>query len=233
MRGLSAEEKRRLILSVGTHRAHRAYTPVEVAQCFQKAIDAGSSLQECAEAVQFEGTTMVTRFLRLLHLPPEVQHVVDWGQSGSTLGFTSAFELSRLPSAEQAPATRAALEHRLSASEIRQLVQIRQRSGRPIEESIASVLRLRPTVERRHVVVGAISAGELGAALSTMPQGTRDQLLAEVVRQLWPEAADFSARLGTDRFTIVGDDVLGRTLARAGDFEVSVELALKQRCLDQ
>src|SRR5262245_60099145 len=94
---LSGEERKRLLLSVGTHRRERYLSPVEVAHLFQKATRGGDTLADLAAAVQLDGTSWVARFITLLKLTPDVQHMVDWGKSGSTLAFTSAVELARLP----------------------------------------------------------------------------------------------------------------------------------------
>ena len=41
---------------------------------------------------------MVNRFLKVLNLDPQVQHLVDWGESTySILGFSTAFEVTLLP----------------------------------------------------------------------------------------------------------------------------------------
>ncbi len=133
MLGLSPEQTKRLLLSVGSHRGTRPFSPVEVAETLKISIDAGSKLSELASALHLDGTSMVTRFLRLLDLSPQVRDWVDWGESGSTIGFTAASELSRLSdSGEQNQLGRAALENQLKSSEVREVVQIRRRSKRPL-----------------------------------------------------------------------------------------------------
>src|SRR5688500_16600344 len=126
MLGLSANEYQQLIMSVGTHRGSRPLTPSQAAALFKKAADAGSTASVSAEATHLS-SSMVGRFLRLTDLAPDIQHLVDWGQSGSTLSFSSAFELSRLRPEDHQAVAIAVLEHGLSSAEVRQLVQLRLR----------------------------------------------------------------------------------------------------------
>ncbi len=228
MRGLSPEEHKLLILSVGTHRGERPYSPFEVAQHFQQAIDAGASLNDCAEAVSFDGTSMVSRFLRLLNLRPEIQPLADWGQTGSTIAFTAASELARVGSEDQQVASQAVLQHRLSSSEAKQLVQMRLRSGKPMAECVDDLLRLRPRIEKRYVFVGAVMSERLRRQLANLTQAQRDGLLRAALPRQYPGLGDFAVRMGTERFTIVGPAALAQSL-KAGDedFETAINAALE------
>lgn len=207
---LTPDEMKGLILSVGTHRAGRPLSPVEVATLFQKTLRAGTTLAECAEAVQLDSTSQVSRFTAVLSLPLDVQHLVDWGRSDQTVAFTSAFEISRLSGPDdQRAAVRAILENGLSTSEIRQLVQSRKRSGQPIGQCIESVLKMRPQVDVRHVFLGAVADEALQAKLRAMPQEARDRVFGVVLAALSYGAR---GRLGADRFTLVGDSKFGEVL---------------------
>src|SRR5215467_6501534 len=129
--GLTADEYKNLILSVGTHRGKRRISPMEAAVLFDKAERAGASLLDCAKAVQLEGPTWIGRFLNLLRLPEDVRHLVDWGRGAGAVTFTSATEIARLHDLDdQRTAIEAAIAHNLSSAEVRQLVQLRKRSRR-------------------------------------------------------------------------------------------------------
>ena len=96
MKGLSTAEYKKLILSVGTHRNERILSPLEVAQLLSKAISAGTSRKECAEALQI-GTTQVSTFLKLVRLTSEIQHLSDWrGTAGASIAFSTLTELGQL-----------------------------------------------------------------------------------------------------------------------------------------
>jgi hypothetical protein len=214
-------------MSVGARGAKRRYTPVEVGRKFQKAIDKGATLDECAAVVQLKGTDMVRRFLRLLKLHPDVRHLVDWGQSGATISFTSAWRLTSLDANDQVQACSAVLEHQLSSPEVEQLVQLRMRSGRSVSQCIKDVLRMRPSIERRHLFIGAIKSDVLRKALSAMTQQERDDALGNVLRKQYPNLPKAAYRLGDGRFTIVGADDLAVVLTKGEeDFESSINAAL-------
>jgi hypothetical protein len=216
-----------MLLSVGPRGGTRPLSPVEVGSLFKKAEDAGASLQELAEGVHLDGTSMVSRFLRLLELDPQIQHVIDWGESGSTIAFSAASELSRLDVEEQAPACTAVLENQLTSGEVKQLVQLRLRSKRPLEECITSVIRMRPLVERRHLLIGAVVAEEVRARLATVAQVDRDILLRGVLSETLAPLSDYSGRLGAERFTISGSEaVAARLTSGPTDFESMVTQAL-------
>ena len=78
MIGITAEEQRDLILSVGIHKQERTLSPIEVAQLLDKAIKAGTNIKELSGEILLD-TTMITRFLRLLDISPNLQHLVGWG----------------------------------------------------------------------------------------------------------------------------------------------------------
>ena len=92
--GLSTDEERDLILSVGTHRPGRMLTPVEVAELLQRALDAGASSESIAKRCLLEGTTTISRFLRLLDLEEASKHLVVFGSKKGSLGFTTAMEVA-------------------------------------------------------------------------------------------------------------------------------------------
>jgi hypothetical protein len=224
---LSPEERTKLITSVGTHRGERPLSPMEVARLLHRVIESGATRFECAKAVGLE-PTQVGRFLSLLELPPDVQDLVDWGRTGATLAFSAGFELSRLPTAaEQREAVMATIKHKLTTSEARQLVQARTRSGKSINESVATTMKMRPQVEVRHVFLGSIVATELKKRLAQLSQQQRDALLK---RALSSDLAELSSggRLGATSFTIAGSTALGNAINAGSDkLEARVNAAIK------
>jgi hypothetical protein len=231
--GLTSDELRNLILSVGRggHRVGRPLTPVEVASTIQKMTNHGATTKDCAEIAGFEGTSMVARFLKLLDLDPAIRHYVDWGQtSAACIGFSAAWELSRLPREDQDFACRAILEHQFKGSEVRDLVQLRQRSGKNIQDCIDQIVRLRPRVVKRYMFVGSVTDQALCDSLRAMTQNSRDQIFGQIVKGLCPSALDANGRLGADRFSVVGDATLNDCMRSVGDdFETSINEALKAR----
>ena len=212
---LSQQERQRLLLSVGTHRGQRPLSPVEVASLFTKVMTTGGSLSDCARAASLEGTTIVSRFLRLLKLPAAVWHLVGWGSVPGTLGFSSGAEIARLDDdAEEQALVDGVLTNRLSGSEVRQVVQLRKRSKRPLQDCLNEVVGLRPRIEKRYVYVGAVTDAALKVSLAAITQQERDTLLGSVVGAVLGAKGVALTRLGTDRFTLVGTADFGEAMNR-------------------
>lgn len=230
MRGISTDIQKKLLLSVGSHRAARPLTPVEVAQAVQASLDAGSTLQEIAEFLHLESTSELTKFVRLLRLSTDVRHLVDWGRPKSAIGFTVASEVARLDAPdEQMQLCKAALEHGIGRSEMQQLLQLHQRSGRSIEDCVAEILRLRPRVQRIHVLIGAVTSPDVCQRLAAISQADRDVVMRSAVKKAFPKLGKFGCRLGTDRFTVTGDDGVSTELAQGGkDFEAAINDSLAE-----
>jgi len=214
---LSPQERQRLLLSVGTHRVRRPLSPVEVASLFAKVTAAGGSLSECARAANLEGTTIVGRFLRLLKLPESLRHLVDWGTGAGTIGFSSGAEIARLHDAEQEELVRGVLTYRLSGSEVRQVVQLRKRSKRAVGECLNEVVGMRPRVEKRYVYIGAVTDAAVKRLLGDMTQQERDQLFGSAIGSVLDTRGLALAKLGLDRFTLVGAAELGETMNKKKD----------------
>lgn len=229
MRGLSPEIQRDLILSVGTHRARRRLSPIEVAEAIETSLVSGSTVQELAIELQLD-PTMVPRFPRLLKLPPDIRHLVDWGQGEARLSFEAASHIARLASSkEQQEVAGAALKHGLGKVETIQIVQIRERSGRPIDECIGDVLRMRPQIERRHLLIGAITSEKVRVALGQVTQQERDQLLKSAVTSHSPELPPWEGRLGMERFTLLGSEAFGAAVQRLpGGFEEAINAYVEE-----
>ena len=229
MRGLPPEIQRDLILSVGTHRARRRLSPIEVAEAIETSMASGATVRELATELHLD-PTMVPRFPRLLKLPPEIQHLVDWGQGKARLSFEAASYIARLASSkEQREVAEAALKHELGKVEILQIVQIRERSGKPITDCIGSVLRMRPQIERRHLLIGAIISEKLQTALRQMTQKERDRLLKSAVTSRSSDLPPWEGRLGIERFTLVGDNAFGIAVQKLpGGFEEAINSYLEE-----
>lgn len=227
MSPLSPTERRGLILSVGTHRGKRPLSPVEVAQLFQRMLDNGSTLSDIAELVQFDGTTMIGRFQRLLGLAPPIQHLVVFGTEDGALGFTSAFELARLPSADHQEVAMAVLEHGLSSAEVRQVVQLRLRSRRPVDDCISEVVGMRREVVTRHIFIGAVTDEGVRARLNGLTQAERNSAFGQLLGEHFASLRLGAGRLGVDRFTLVGGQELHSTAKEELERDINRQLAAR------
>ncbi len=230
--GLSSLEIRRLQMSVGygTHKKGRPLSPIEVGNLLRRALDSGASLNACAKFLKLSGTSQLSRFLSVFDLPPDLRHLVDWGRSSDSVGFTTAVELTRVtdPDHQRAIAT-AILEQGLQTAEVRQVAQIQRRSGRPIQDCLKEVLGMRPIVERHYVFIGAVGDSDLQSALAEMTQAERNKLLHSGLEAL--NLIGVSGRLGEQIFTLVGDERLNSRLNCEGQraFETRLRAHLLEK----
>ena len=229
MFGLSPETSKKLLLSVGTHRSERLLTPLEAAAAMRLALSNGATQKELASRLHFDGPTMVSRFVKLLSLAPSVQPLVGWGSDASTISFSSAFEIARLPEREQQVAAEAVLANQLGLSEVKQLLQIRQRSGKAIDEAVQAVIAQRPTIEVRHVIVGAITIEDVRGKVTNISQEERNSLLRRALLRR-PELDVRGAKLGLDTFTLVGDKQLRAAME---NLPKGFEAAISQSLYDE
>src|ERR1043166_6570687 len=108
--GLSDEQCRHLLISVGTHRRDRALSPLEVAELLEKALGAGATRRQIRSVLQL-GSTEVSTFLRLLELDPGIRHLAGWsGKAKSTIPFSSLAHLAGLSRSDQTAAAEAILQ---------------------------------------------------------------------------------------------------------------------------
>ena len=222
--GLSALELGRLRMSVGygTHKKGRPLSPIEVGLLLQRARSEGVSLEECAKAIQLDGTGHIGRFLRILDLPNDIRHLVDWGSGKNFVGFTSAVELAKLKdAATQRAVAEALLSNGLSSREVRQVAQLRGRSGRDIEVCIQEVLDMRPKIERRFVFVGSV-ASENMEALENLTQSVRDAILTSGIEALGLRSA--TGRMGPRFFTLVGNERFDASMREIGKENIEARL---------
>ena len=229
MRAVSEAEYQGLLLSVGTHRSDRPLSPIEVAELLGKAVTAGVTRTECAQALDI-GPSQVSAFLSLLELTPEIRHIADWrGSTAASVAFSTMAEIRRLRHEDQIVAAKAALTHKLTWKEAVQLVQIALRSGKPIEECLSQVLNLRPQIITYHLFVGAVTSKEIQIWLGSLPQRDRDGLLSSALRDLTGPDYQPNGRLGISEFTIRSDHDLAKLLGlQPDDIEIAINQSLAE-----
>ena len=227
MQGLTEQERRDLILSVGTHRRDRRLSPLEVAVLVERLRSSGMTRKQCADALGL-GASQVGVFLGLLDLAEDVQHLADWrGTRNATIPFSTLAELARLNKRDQIIATHRVLKYGLTWKEVVQVVQIANRSDKNIEQCVEDVIKLRPTTTIHHVFVGAITRLNLSAVLEAIPQADRDKRLERVLRSIIGPGLEFKSRLGARDFTILTDqDLCGLLGVEPDEFEELVNSSL-------
>ena len=126
---LSALELGRLQMSVGygTHKKGRPLSPIEVGKLIRRVKESGVSTEDCAKAINLDKSG-IGRFLRILDLPEDVQHLVSWGTQKESIGFSAAAQLGRFKDAEdQHAVVDAILSEGLNSKEIGQVAQLKIR----------------------------------------------------------------------------------------------------------
>ena len=233
MKGLSSYEIRQLILSVGTHKSERPLSPVEVAKFMRRTLDMGEKRAAIADRLHLDDSSIIGRFVRLLSLPIQVQHLIGWGSDPATVSFTAASDIARLDSPqEQSALAKVALESQLNKSEIVQVVQIRLRSGKSIESCVKAVLNQRPVIERRHVIIGELQSVQLKEKLKQMSQLERNSLLQSALERYGPNTSPLGYKLGDGHFLLVGDDPFHAAIISLSEgFEKSItEYIIRELC---
>ena len=235
MKGLSAYELRQLILSVGTHKSDRSLSPIEVAKLMQKALDMGETRKTLANRLLLDDSSIIGRFIRLLSLPVQVQHLIGWGSNPATISFTAGSDIARLKdSREQKILAKMALENQLNKSEIIECVQLRQRSEKSIEDSVKAVLNQRPVIERRHAIIGELKSENLKDKLKEVSQLERNNLLQSALDEYGPSVPRLGSKLGDSYFLLVGDDRFYTEITSLPEgFEASVTRYLIQKLDDK
>jgi hypothetical protein len=174
MRGLSPEETRDLIVSVGTHRTDRRLLPYQVASFINKAQKSGESVDSISDQINIS-KSVIRSFLTLLKLPEKVQSMIGWGSEATSIAFSTAVEIARLDTPlEMEILAQNVLELGLSLKDATQVVQIYKRSNGSINDAIKTVLDLQVEYEKRHLIIGEILSTETIHYLSNLNNEQRN-----------------------------------------------------------
>lgn len=212
----SPEELKALLMSVGGSRS-RPLTPVQVGELLRREHELGATRHQLAETLTLhESTSVLSWFLRLPDLPDEVRALVQFGRPKAGLSLSQAAEVARLSPDDDAMVAlaRLAIEHRLTSAETRSVVQIVLRRSVDVATAAAEVLQGRPTVERRHVHIGALSPETL-ASLQAATNDDKTERLSAALRALGVKVLD--ARAAGARYTLVLDEQQAVELATKMD----------------
>ncbi len=230
---LTGLELGRLRMSVGygSQKKGRPLSPVEVGMLLRKARMHGVSLTDCAEAVQLHETSML-RFLRILDLPADLRHLIDWGSGKDFIGFSAAVEMMKLPDTEDQRVLGAAImASKLNSKEVRQVAQLRLRSGHSVDRCVREILRMRPNIVRRYIFIGSVAPENI-EELQTLTQLARDSMLRSSMEKVGIRSA--TGRLGVKFFTLVGDENFNSSMQEIGkrNIEKQIRFHISQSVTD-
>ena len=114
--------------------------------------------------------------------------------------MTVASLIARADPNEQEELAERVLQDRITASELREILELM--SGSSASEAVTEVIERRGSVERRHLIVGAVP-DDLRDALSALNQPDRTELLLGILDRRLPSLSGATASLGAQRFTII------------------------------
>jgi len=206
-----------LVLSVNVHRTERRLTPFAVAKLLQRALSF-TNLATLAKALNSEDTTTLQKIVRLTGLPDEHASLVEWGTRRGSLSMSTAAELMRLGEPEMVrDAIKLAAEENLTKDEARQVVQIRQRSGKSLAECVQQALLTRPKVVRHELILGSLLTDNARSVVSRLGSELVTKKVKLALARRFPDLFAQSVRIDGKRFAIMfaADDatVLRRTIA--------------------
>ena len=185
-------------MSVGIHVKRRRASPMRLAKLIEKALTT-ESLEEIAEHVNLNGTTILRKLCSLNHLPPEVQDRVHWGTSDIGISFSVAAEIARYGSeSDKLLLSQTAIEHQLSKSEVQAIVQRAGRESCSVGEATTEILRLRPKVDRQYLFMGLLNT-------EVADDVAKRNIRRKLAKLVGPENV-LSVRCGGGRFSFVLND---------------------------
>ena len=121
----------------------------------------------------------------------------------------------------------AILRHRITRKETEQIIQINNRSRKNINDCIADTLQLRPQIETRHVLFGAITEERVRKKFQSLTQDDRNRLMSQALDTVVPEGYPVDGHLTPESFTLVSNHNIPTLLGIAPDqFEELVNAKL-------
>jgi hypothetical protein len=156
---LSSDERRDIVLSIGTHKKNRRLSPIQIAQLINRLHQIqGISLSQIAKELDLKDSSILRRFISLLSLPSELQPLIIWGTSPGYLSFSVASEISRAKENDRINIlSKDALENQRSKEEIRAIIQCSQRGGGSLTQCIQIIETNRCKVIQHYVFFGQLS----------------------------------------------------------------------------
>lgn len=203
MFGLSSSDWRDLVLSVNVHRKERRLLPAQAGVLLDRALS-NADIAKVAQALGFEDLTTLRKIHRIHDLPPDLALLVGWGTRRAVLSMSTAFELMRLGKPELIrEAFVKAIEHELTRDECRQLVQIHDRSGKPVAECVEKVLLSRPKIERTELILGSLVSEMSRSVAQELGDEEATKKLKLLLARHYPKITVRAARVVSGRFSLL------------------------------
>jgi hypothetical protein len=212
MFGLSANDWRDLLLSVNVHRSQRRLSPSRVAELLDIALKQ-TDLDQLSKALNFSDKTTLERIRSLRALPADLAILVDWGSRKGVLSMSTAAQLVRLKTSENIRAGfKAAVEHDMTKEEARQVIQIFERSGKPLAECISTALATRPKVIRSELIIGSLVSDAAKKHVEELGEANATRKLRLALARSYPDIIAQSLRVSNGRFSLLLSEEHGKQL---------------------
>ena len=205
LKGLTQEEYSKLVRSVGTRQGRRKLSPNEISQLLAKAKAAGATVKECAEELSV-GSTIITAFLKLQKIDGSLRYRAGWGKvKEGSIPFSTIAHIANLSLGKQRQATDSTLKYSMTEKEVRNLVQLVERSKKSFNDCVREIMDLRPKIEKQYLFIGGIADESIKKVLLTKTQEERDVLMVRVMSRIDPRLCSIHPRLGEKEFSITAD----------------------------
>ena len=161
-------------------------------------------MDSLSKALNFKDKTTLEKIWGLRVLPPELGVLVDWGGRKGVLSMSTAAQLSRLESPDNIRlAFTAAVENDITKEEARQIVQIFERSGKPLAECISTALTTRPKVIRSELIIGSIISESARQKVAALGEDLATRKLRMALARNFPAVVAQSLRIANNRFSLL------------------------------
>jgi hypothetical protein len=215
MFGLPANDWRDLLLSVNVHRSQRRLSPTRVAELLDAALRQ-TDLEQLSKALNFSDKTTLERIRSLRSLPADLGILVDWGSRKGVLSMSTAAQLVRLKTPERVRAGfKAAVENDMTKEEARQVIQILERSGKPLPDCISTALATRPKIIRSELIIGSLVSDAAKKRVEELGEVNATRKLRMGLARNFPEIIAQSFRIANGRFSLLLSEEHGQKLRLA------------------
>jgi len=194
-----------LKLSVGTHKKNRRLSPLQVTSYLQKLRDAGATIDQISREIIL-GPSTIYKFLRLNYLPDEFRNKICWGYEKNRLSFMKAALVISyaLNTKEQIILLNNILEYEIKRKEVQQIVELKSRSKIDINNAIEEVIHDRVKEIKRNMMIGYVNDDV--KSLLYEDENINNEKFNDILKNSLPLVEIFSAKLDSDRFTILTDE---------------------------
>lgn len=153
---LTPDERRDLLLSVGTHKKSRRLSPVQVAHLITR-LQKSMSLEQIAGELGLQETSTLQKFPSLLRLPVEIHPLIIFGGMPGYLSFSVAYQIARLDNPKDIDIlVKDVCENQRTKEEARAIIQLYKRSGKDLVACIDEIDKTRTHVIRQYLYVGTL-----------------------------------------------------------------------------